>query len=367
MQVLLTHVLEGCCRRLEADPESHPDLEDRGGILLDRGCIRVPADGSLRSKLLEHFHNTPEAGHEGVLRTYKRLSNSCTWPGMKKDVKAHVRACETCQRAKMETLKPAGLLQPLPVPDRVWEDISMDFIEGLPLVRGYSVIFVVVDRLSKYAHFSALAHPFSAKAVAECFVQNIAKLHGMPRTIVSDRDRVFISEFWTEYFRLQGTRLDLSSAYHPQTDGQTEVVNRGIEQYLRCFVGDHPRRWLEHLPWAEWSYNTAQHSSTGMTPFEAVYGRTAPALRVYDRSASSERTEVDMALLDRDEMLRRLRTHMRAAQNRLKQMYDRGHREKEYDIGDMVFVRVQPYRQVTLTANKKSEIVHQIILVLSGC
>ena len=344
---------------LAADPTSHPELENRDGILLDRGRIRVPAVSSLRTRVLDHFHNTPEAGHEGVLRTYKRLSKSCTWPGMRRDVREHVRACETCQRAKVDTLKPAGLLQPLPVPDRVWEDISMDFIEGLPLVRGFSVIFVVVDRLSKYAHFVALAHPFSAKTVAECFVQNVAKLHGMPRTIVSDRDRVFISEFWTEYFRLQGTRLDLSSAYHPQSDGQTEAVNRVLEQYLRCFVGDHPRRWLEYLPWAEWSYNTAEHSSTGMSPFEAVYGRTAPTLRVYDRSASSDRTEVDMALLDRDETLRRLRTHMRTAQVRQKQVYDRGHRDQEYDIGDMVYVRVQPYRQVTLRPVRNQKLSHR--------
>ena len=115
-----------------------------------------------------------------------------------------VCACEVCQRAKATTLKPAGLLQPLPIQDRVWEDISMNFIEGLLLVRGYSVIFVVVDRFSKYAHLSALSHPFSAKSVDEIFVKDIARLHGMPHTIVSDRDRVFMSDFWAEFLDCKG-------------------------------------------------------------------------------------------------------------------------------------------------------------------
>jgi hypothetical protein len=267
---------------------------------------------------------------------------------MKTDVKKYVRECQICQRVKSEALKPSGLLQPLPIPERIWEDISMDFIEGLPEVRGQSVVFVVVDRLSKYAHFITLSHPFSAKRVAEIFVREVARLHGMPRTIVSDRDRIFISEFWSEFFRLQGTQINLSSAYHPETDGQTEVVNRGLEQYLRCFVADRPKDWVKFLPWAEWSYNTAHHSSIGMTPFEAVYGRTPPVLRAYDRLAATDRTELDLELADRDETLRRLKTHLATAQNRMKQTHDKGRREREFEVDQLVFVRAQPYRQSTL-------------------
>ena len=137
------------------------------------------------------------------------------------------------------------------------------------------------------------------------------------------------------------------------------MVNRGIEQYLRCFVGEMPRRWLEFLPWAEWSYNTAYHSSIGMTPFEVVYGRTAPTLRAYDLVASADRTEVDLALMDRDTTLRRLRAHLKLAQNRMKQVYDRSHREQEFDIGSWVFVRVQPYRQVTLRPMRNQKLAHR--------
>lgn len=137
---------------------------------------------------------------------------------------------------------------------------------------------VVVDRLSKFVHFLTLTHPFTAKVVAEKFVERVIKLHGLPKSIISDRDPIFISRFWQEFFQMSGTKLKLSSAYHLQTDGQTEVVNRCVEQYLHCFVHQWPHKWSTYIPWAELWYNTTYHASTGMTSFQALYGRLPPPI-----------------------------------------------------------------------------------------
>lgn len=151
---------------------------------------------------------------------------------MQQRIKEFIKECEVCQLHKADSLTPKGLLQPLSIPEKICEDISMDFVHGLPISRGKSMIFVVVDRLSKYAHFVAISHLYIAMGIAQVFLKNIFKLHGMPKTIVCDKDPTFTSHFWTELFRLQGTNFNFSSAYHPQMDGQTDVVNWAMEIYL---------------------------------------------------------------------------------------------------------------------------------------
>jgi transposase InsO family protein len=171
---------------------------------------------------------------------------------------------------------------PLPIPTIVWADISLDFIEALPRVNGISVILSVVDCFSKYYHFIALAHPYTAETVAQAFFADIVRLPGMPQSIVSDRDPVFMSVFWRELMRLMGTKLHMTTTFHPQSDGQTEAANRVITLYLRCFTGDRPRQWLRWLPWAEYVYNMAYKSSLRETPFRVVYGCDPPTIRSYE-------------------------------------------------------------------------------------
>ena len=156
-------------------------------------------------------------------------------------IKKIVRECDICQRSKSKNVLLARKLQPLPIPSQVWTDLAMDFIEGLPKSTGKDTTFIVVDRLSKYAHFFALSHPFTIVRIAQIFFDNIFKLHGLRKTIVSDRDKVFVSTFWRELFALQGTKLQFSSAYHPQTDGQSKVTNRCLEKLMRCFTSTHPQ------------------------------------------------------------------------------------------------------------------------------
>ncbi|KAM1172602.1 hypothetical protein ACFX2G_023167 [Malus domestica] len=313
------------------------------GFLLYKKRVVLSPHSEWRSKILEEHHCTPSAGHQGVLKTYHRIKRSFYWQGMKKDVQHYVADCQVCQQNKVETIAPPGLLQPLPIPQRIWTDISMDFIVGLPLCKGKSVILVVVDRLSKSAHFIAMAHPYTAITVAQSFVDNVLKLHGMPSSVVSDRDPIFISAFWKELFKLQGSKLCISSGYHPQSDGQTEVMNRCLETYLRSFVGGQPRRWVQWLPWAEWCFNTSYHSSAKFTPFELVYGFPPPQIIPYEFGTARVAT-VEQSLLERDKILSVLKHNLQMAQNRMKVQYDKKRSERQFEVGDSVYLKLVPYQ-----------------------
>lgn len=230
---------------------------------------------------------------------------------MKKTVMEFVRSCPICQRMKSVATLPNGLSQSLPIPDTVLEEVSLDFVTGLPKSKGYDVILVVVDRLSKYAHFLRLKHPYLAKIVAVVFVQEVVRLHGIPLSILSDRDPIFVSAFWKELFQLQGTTLKMSSASHPETDGQMEVV-RCLKSYLCCFASKQPRTWSIWIPWAELWYNTTFHVSIGATPFEVVYGRQPPTIIRYLCGETKVET-VANELQDRDEALKQLKFNLNKA------------------------------------------------------
>jgi hypothetical protein len=197
---------------------------------------------------------------------------------MKKTIEIFVSECVVCQRAKSEHCQYPILLDPLPIPTMAWIFISMDFVEGLHKSGNKDVILVVVDKLTKYAHFIALSHPYIAHIVAQLFVDNILQLHGPPVAIVSDRDRAFTSQFWQHIFKTLKVALHYSSAYHPQSDGQTERVDQCLKNYLRCMSFLKQKKWLSWLSLTEWWYNSNYHTSLKYSPFEVLYGYPPPLL-----------------------------------------------------------------------------------------
>lgn len=243
----------------------------RDGYLFRENKLCVPKS-SVRELFVREAHEGGLMGHFGVAKTLNIVQEHFFWPHMKRDVERICEGCITCKQAKSRT-QPHGLYTPLPVPSEPWVDISMDFVLGLPRTKkGRDSIFVVVDRFSKMSHFIAFNKTDDASHVADLFFREVVRLHGIPRTIVSDRDTKFLSYFWKTLWAKLGTKLLFSTTCHPQTDGQTEVVNRTLGTLLRAIIKKNLKSWEECLPFIEFAYNRSVHSSTKFSPFEIVYG-----------------------------------------------------------------------------------------------
>jgi hypothetical protein len=267
------------------DPESNsiinnldqnPKFEWKNGILWYKNRIYLIPSSKFNMKVLRESHNSPTSGHVGFFKTYYNARQSFYWKGMNKEIQIFVAECEICQRNKNENVMTPRLLHPLHILEQKWEEISMDFIEGLPMSEGKDKIFVVVDRLTKYAHFMAVRKTDSTKQIVDVFCKNIYKLHGFSKVIVSDRDAKFKGNFWKEFCKNTGISLNMSSSYHPQTDGQTKIVIKCLETYPRCFVTDKQNKWSQWLHFVEWWYNSTYHTSAKLTPFQALYGYEPP-------------------------------------------------------------------------------------------
>jgi hypothetical protein len=221
---------------------------------------------------------------------------------------------------------------------------TMDFIEGLPQSRQFDCILIVVDKLTKYAHFIPVKHPYTASKIADLFIDNVFRLHGMPQSLVSDRDPILTSQFWQSVFRSTGTHLKLSTSHHPETDGQTERVNQSIECYLRCFISAHPQHWSKWLSLCEFWYNTNWHASLGKSPFELLYGRQPRyfGITAFDQIASAD---ISARLHERSLVLATACQHLMRMQHRMKVLADRNRTEREFAVGYVVFLRLQPYLQ----------------------
>jgi hypothetical protein len=258
--------------KLGVDTSVVPHFSWKDGLLRYKNRIWIGQSDILQHKLISAFHASAVGGHSGFPVTYARMKQIFAWKGMKSLVYTFVAHCIICQQAKADRTRLPGLLQPLPVPSSLWQIISMDFIEALPRSQSYTCILVIVDTFTKYANFLPLKHPYTALSVARLFHDQVYKHHGLPHSIVSDRDKVFLSNLWKELFRLADEQLQMSSAYHPQSDGQTERVNQCLETFLRCFVHACPSQWSHWLSVAQFWYNSSPHSDKGRAPFEVLYG-----------------------------------------------------------------------------------------------
>lgn len=270
---------------------------------------------------LKMCHDDPLAGHFGVRKTYDLLKRDYWWPEMHTACQAYVQACPVCARSKTCRAKPSGLLQPLAIPDRPWCRISMDFIVELPPSEGQTAILVVVDRFTKMAHFLPLRGVPSAEETAKVFVQHIVRLHGVPEEIVSDRGVQFTSRFWKALCGSLGIHHVMSSAYHPQTNGQTERTNQTLEQYLRCYTSASQSDWASLIPAAEFAYNNSVHSSTGQSPFYANYGFHPARLPESHRAVAVPAVQSMTDFLARN--CRRLRATLSRAQDAARKQFDR--------------------------------------------
>ncbi|GAU51374.1 hypothetical protein TSUD_413070 [Trifolium subterraneum] len=312
------------------------------GVIQFGNRICVPNDADLKRSILEEAHKSGFSIHPGSTKMYHDLKKNYWWPNMKTEIAEFVSRCIVCQQVKIEHQKPAGPLQPLEIPEWKWEHITMDFVTGLPRnQKGEDSIWVIVDRLIKSAHFIAVKSTYKASRYAEIFLEEIVKLHGVPLSIVSDRDPTFTSHFWRAFQKAMGTRLRMSTSNHPQTDGQSERTIQTLEDMLRACVLEDDGNWSKHLHLIEFAYNNSYHASIGMVPYEALYGRKCRTPLCW--------TEVgDKGVLGPDIIqettlkIKSVKEHMRVAQSRQKSYIDHRRRPLEFEEGDHVFLRVTP-------------------------
>ena len=286
------------------------ECEDRQGILFYRGRIFVPEHDGLRLHLIQSHHSTPAFGHPGRAKTLELLQREYYWQTMRAGVDCFVRNCDPCRRSRTARHAPFGLLRPLPVPRAPWQDISMDFVVGLPWSNGCDAIWVVADRLTKQRHLVPCRGDVDAKDLADLFLQWVFRLHGLPETITSDRGTQFASHFWGRLCgRLQiGRRM--STAFHPKTDGQTERFNAVMEQYLRSYVSYLQDNWSSWLPLAEFAANNQTSDATHTSPYFTLHGYHLRATT--DLKPATEPSLGDPDALTAATALQEIHEHLRA-------------------------------------------------------
>ena len=321
------------------------------------GRLYVPKSGNLRRTLLSECHDTLWAGHPGWQRTHALLKQGYYWPQMRDDVVEYTKTCLVCQQDKVERSKTPGLLEPLAVPSRPWESVSLDFITSLPKTGDLSAILVVVDRFSKYATFIPVSKYCSAEETARHFFTNVVKYWGVPQNIVSDRDGRFTGTFWSELFNLLGSHLNISSSYHPQTDGQTERFNGMLEEYLRHFVNANQKNWPQLLDVAQFCFNSQKSSSSNKSPFEVVNGQQPLFPHTVDEYRGRNPRAFNFTK-DWKKTTEIARAYLEKASKRMKKWADQKRRPLEFKAGDLVLIKLRP-EQLRFRGDKDVRLVRK--------
>ena len=320
-------------------------LRDDGLLVTFDGRFYVPADRDMQRKLLYEVHDAPTGGHLGQRKTLHKLQSMCYWPGMQRDVEDYVQGCVVCGAVKPSQQVPAGLLQPLPIPHRPWEVISMDFVTSLPRTRDYhNAVLSVICKFSKQAHLIATTTEVTALKTAKLLIDRVFKLHGLPTAIVSDRDPRFTASVWKEVFAAWGTQLRMSSSYHPQTDGQTERMHRVMEVGLRAYADKVGEDWADSLPMIEAFYNSSRHESTGKTPYEmnGVVWTDATTLALRSPMLDGIRAQAAEDLLKGVKAAwEDARMMLMSRRETMKRYADRKRRDERYVVGDRVWLRTE--------------------------
>lgn len=315
-----------------------PGWKHDNGITTWHNRIWVPDNNDLRAKIIEANHDNLTAGHPGRFRTMELIQRDYWWPSISRDVQRYVSGCTTCQKSKILRNKPQGLLAPHSVPDGPWDIISADLIVDLPKSRNYDAIFVVVDRLSKMVRTIPTTKSVTAEGLAKLYRNYVWKDFGLPSKIISDRASTFTSKFMTELNRLLGIQTNISSAYHPQTDGQTERLNQEVEQYLRLFVNEQQNNWSEWLPCAEFTINNRVNSSTGFSPFFINYGRHPHRPLQPNRKTDSRVPQATSFAQQMKHLHNETQASLQLTSNKMKEIYDRKRLDQRFAPGDQVLL-----------------------------
>ncbi|KAK4702014.1 hypothetical protein P7C70_g4211, partial [Phenoliferia sp. Uapishka_3] len=340
------------CTKMLRNVKSSPAWQLIGGVLYFENRIVVPADASLREVLLHDAHDV--LGHLGSRKTYSAVSLSYFWPTLRRDVISYVRSCDGCQRNKARTSKVAGELHSLPVPKEMFTDISLDFVGPLPLSGGFDMLMTVTCRLTGYARLIPCMTTDGARKCAERLYEGWHRFFGIPERMVSDRDKLFVSEFWRGLYRRMGVRLQMSSAFHPETDGRSEITNKTAIQILRMWVARNQKDWFSRLGDCEFALNAMENVSTGKSPFSLVLGYT-PTLTPTSPALASEPASIEEILEERTAGISEAQDSLAIAKlNQAEQANVHRAEEPDWKVGDKVMIDSRD-RRLRYKAGKKEK------------